>query len=65
MPAARGDRGHRLARLGQAPLDPRAQLADRRRRRPLGGARGQHHLDARVGVHVDAHAPGARERRTV
>ena len=49
-----------VPRLRQAALDPGAQLGHRERRRALGRARRQHHLDAAVGVHVDPHPARAR-----
>ncbi len=56
---AGGDPRQHLLRLIQPALDPRAQLAHRRRRRALGGALGQHDLDSGVRVHVHAYAPRA------
>jgi len=57
---ARGDVVECLARLPEAALDPRSQLAHGGGRRALGGALRQHDLDPRVGMDVDAHRARAR-----
>ena len=45
--------------LLQPALDPRAQLVHSGRGGAFGGASGEHHLHAGVGVDVHAHPPGA------
>lgn len=52
-----GDLGKHPLNLGEAAFDPGSQLDHRGRCGALGGAGGQHDLDARVRVHIDAHAP--------
>ena len=56
----RAARRHQLARalqLGDAPLDPRPQLADRRGRLALGRARRQHHFHPAGRIDAHAHTP--------